>query len=77
MQDRVDERQARYTRMDEGTVEDYALLEELRKPFEEAAVDRVLAHLELLRDSYPGNRNRSLPTLATDRDPRRERWRMR
>ena len=56
MQDRVDERQARYTRMDQGTVEDYELLKELRIPFEEAAVDRVLAHLELLRDSYPGNR---------------------
>ena len=26
MHDHVDERQARYTRMDQGTVEDYALL---------------------------------------------------
>ena len=56
MQDRVNQSQARYTRMDEGTVEDYALLNELRKPFEDAAVERVLAHLELLRESNPGNR---------------------
>ena len=56
MHDHADERQARYTRMDRGTVEDYALLKELRRPFEDATVDRVLAHLELLRDSYPGNR---------------------
>ena len=39
-----------YTRMDEGTVEDYALTGEHNKRYAAATSGRVLAQLELLRD---------------------------
>lgn len=45
-----------YTRMDEGTVEDYALQSELAKPFRAGTADRVLADLERLHDTFPGTR---------------------
>jgi len=44
-----------YTRMEEGTREDYLLLKELEKPFKDATIDRVLAALRQLRDSYAGD----------------------
>ncbi len=47
---------ASYTRMDEGTVEDYALLGKLAEPFRAGTADRVLADLERLHDTFPGNR---------------------
>lgn len=46
-------RQVSYTRMDQGTVEDYALLFNSLKPFHAATPQRVLAHMELLRESLP------------------------
>ena len=49
-------RMVSYTRMDEGTVEDYALLSELAKPFRAGAADRVLAQFDALHDSFPGMR---------------------
>ncbi|WP_197018996.1 HD domain-containing protein [Thioalkalivibrio sp. HK1] len=45
-----------YTRMDEGTVEDYALGEEIAKPFMNATPDRILAFMECLHDTFPGGR---------------------
>jgi predicted HD phosphohydrolase len=50
------EKVASYTRMDKGTVEDYAYLGELAKPFRDGTADRVLANLERLHESYPGGR---------------------
>jgi len=50
------ERLASYTRMDQGTVEDYALLRERAKPFRAATATRVLAHLDGLHHTFPGNR---------------------
>ena len=47
------ERRVGYTRMDEGTVEDYALLHELSRPFHAATKERVLAHLDSLRETHP------------------------
>ena len=41
-----DERLAAYTRMDHGTVEDYALLRERAMPFRAATAERVIAHME-------------------------------
>jgi predicted HD phosphohydrolase len=43
-----------YTRMDEGTVEDYAYLRKFNKPFHSATPERVLAQLELLNGSFGG-----------------------
>ena len=43
-----------YTRMDEGTVEDYAYLRQINKPFHAATPERVLAHLEMLKTSFGG-----------------------
>ena len=40
-----------YTRMDQGTVEDYAFARELNVPFTAATADRVLAYLPLLVNS--------------------------
>lgn len=47
---------AYYTRMDEGTVEDYARLRECNIAFREATADRVLAQLGMLRNSFEGLR---------------------
>lgn len=43
-----------YTRMDEGTEEDYALQAELAAPFVAATSKRVLAYLEELAGGLPG-----------------------
>lgn len=47
-------RVAAYTRMDEGTVEDYALQHELARPFIAGTGERVLAYLEGLGGGLPG-----------------------
>lgn len=66
MPDADHRRNVGYTRMDRGTAEDYALARELRKPFEEAVVERVAAHLDLLRHSYPGGQvDRYVHSLQT------------
>jgi predicted HD phosphohydrolase len=44
-----------YTRMDEGTAEDYALQSELARPFRAQTASRVLAHMEALHHTFPGN----------------------
>ena len=43
-----------FTRMDQGTAEDYALLDELAKPYIEKTGERVLACLENIADGFPG-----------------------
>ena len=43
-----------YIRMDEGTVEDYAYLHEVNKPFHAQTPQRVLAQLNLLQGSFGG-----------------------
>lgn len=48
-------RVAGYTRMDEGTAEDYALLESLAEPYIARTGERALAHLELLAEGLSGN----------------------
>ena len=47
-------RVAAYTRMDEGTVEDYALQNELARPFVAATGERVLAYVAGLTGGLPG-----------------------
>ncbi len=47
-------RVAAYTRMDEGTVEDYALQSELAEPFIACTGERVLGYLEGLVGGLPG-----------------------
>lgn len=42
--------------MADGTAEDYALLDRLDKPFMAGLVDRVLDHLDLLKEGYGGYR---------------------
>ncbi len=49
-------RRVEFTRMDQGTAEDYALLDELAKPYIAKTGDRVLAYLENLRDGLLGYR---------------------
>ncbi|MCY3820577.1 MAG: HD domain-containing protein [Gammaproteobacteria bacterium] len=43
-----------FTRMDQGTAEDYALLDELAKPYIVKTGKRVLAYLENIADGFPG-----------------------
>ena len=50
----VEERKVSYTRMDEGTVEDYALEAKLAKPFMAATPERLLAFMESLHYTFPG-----------------------
>ena len=50
----AEERKVGYVRMDEGTVEDYALAEELAGPFTAATPQRLLAFMESLRHTFPG-----------------------
>jgi predicted HD phosphohydrolase len=50
----AERRQVSYIRMDEGTVEDYALAEELAKPFIAATPQRLLAFMESLHHTFPG-----------------------
>jgi predicted HD phosphohydrolase len=45
---------ARFTRMEDGTKEDYAIIARAQEPFVDELCDRVLAHLQLLGDSYGG-----------------------
>ena len=43
-----------FTRMDRGTAQDYALLDELAKPYIAKTGDRALAYLETLKGGFPG-----------------------
>ena len=51
-----EERTVGYVRMDEGTVEDYALAMELAGPFMATTPERILAFLDSLHYSFPGGR---------------------
>ena len=54
MADIAQPRKVGYVRMDEGTVEDYALAAELEKPFMAATPERLLAFMESLHYTFPG-----------------------
>ncbi len=43
-----------FTRMDQGTAEDYALLDALAKPYIAKTGERVLSYLENIADGFPG-----------------------
>ena len=45
---------ARFTRMQDGTREDYEIIERVQEPFANELADRVLDHLRSLGDSYGG-----------------------
>ncbi len=45
---------ARFTRMEDGTKEDYEVLERIQQPFTDELADRVLEHLRQLEGSYGG-----------------------
>ena len=45
---------ARFTRMEDGTKEDYEILERIQEPFENELADRVLEQLRQLGGSYGG-----------------------
>ena len=45
-----------FTRMEDGTREDYELIERAQEPFVRALPERILAHLRLLDDSFGGLR---------------------
>jgi predicted HD phosphohydrolase len=45
---------ARFTRMEDGTKEDYELIERAQEPFSKMHADRVLEHLGMLGGSYGG-----------------------
>ncbi len=47
-------RKVSYVRMDEGTVEDYALQAALAAPFPAATPERLLAFMESLHFTFPG-----------------------
>ena len=49
-------RRVEFTRMDQGTAEEYALLDELAKPYIAKTGERVLAYLESLSDGLLGYR---------------------
>ncbi len=51
----VKRRVATYTRMEDGTQEDYLLLREHNKPLLNQVADRALTLLEALQESSPGN----------------------
>jgi len=51
----TERRIATYTRMEDGTQEDYLLLEELSQPFLNQVADQALSLLVGLQESYPGN----------------------
>jgi predicted HD phosphohydrolase len=44
-----------YTRMADGTREDYELLRDLATPFRSALADRLLLYLETLHEGFPGD----------------------
>jgi len=48
------EKTVTYTRMDQGTIEDYAYLHEVNEPFHAATAERVLAQLAMLDGSFGG-----------------------
>ena len=52
----AEQRKVSYVRMDEGTVEDYALQSALAKPFMAATPERLLAFMESLHHTFPGGR---------------------
>jgi HD domain len=55
-----------YTEMGKGTREEYMVLNQLAQPFKSHLADRVLAHMQLLHDSYPGERvDRYVHSLQT------------
>lgn len=57
---------AQFTRMQDGTREDYQRIERACVPFAQALPDRVLAHLRLLAGSYGGMRvDRLVHSLQT------------
>jgi predicted HD phosphohydrolase len=43
-----------YTRMADGTREDYELLRDLARPFRASLVDRILLYMETLHEGFPG-----------------------
>src|SRR5438552_1606798 len=43
-----------FTRMEDGTAEDYALLERMEEPFMAALADRLMGALDGLKTSFPG-----------------------
>ena len=45
---------ARFTRMEDGTKEDYEIIERVQEPFAHEIADRVLEHLSVLGGSYGG-----------------------
>jgi predicted HD phosphohydrolase len=45
---------ASYTRMADGTREDYELLRDLAAPFRAALVDRILLYMDTLHEGFPG-----------------------
>ncbi len=70
---------ARFTRMEEGTKEDYEIIARAYQPFADELSDRVLAHLRLLGGSYGGMKvdrlTHSLQTATrADRDGRDEEY---
>ncbi len=70
---------ARFTRMEEGTKEDYEIIARAYEPFADELSDRVLAHLRLLGGSYGGLKvdrlTHSLQTATrADRDGRDEEY---
>ena len=52
----AEQRKVSYVRMDEGTVEDYALAMTLARPFMAATPERLLAFMETLHHTFPGGR---------------------
>ena len=49
-------RVASYTKMEDGTREDYEMLVELSKPFRAGVADRVLKYFDTLHEGFPGER---------------------
>ena len=49
-----------FTKMSDGTAEDFALLHEAGKPYVAALPDRILAVLDSMRDAFPGYQITSL-----------------
>jgi predicted HD phosphohydrolase len=56
----------RYTEMDKGTKEEYTLLRHLAQPFRSRLADRLLLHMQLLHESFPGEQvDRYVHSLQT------------
>ena len=55
-----------YIEMDKGSKEEYTLLRDLAQPFKSRLADRILAHMQLLHDSFPGEQvDRYVHSLQT------------